>query len=105
MSITDVFEATGISRSQISRIENGMVDPRMSTVTELLTCYGASLAYLESSPPAVVSLRDIKRRARRGSERLAAVGLGRSDPEERLARRGRRGPDTWAESEALPTRS
>ena len=105
MSITEVFEATGVSRAQISRIENGKSDPRMSTVTQLLSCYGASLGDLESSPPTVLSLSEIKQRADRAADRLSRVGLGPSDPEDRLARKAIRGVGTKAESEALATRT
>lgn len=105
MSLTDVFESTGISRAQISRIENGKADPRMSTVTQLLSCYGASLSDLESSSPGVLSLGEVKRRANQASERLVLSGLGPSDAGARLDRKAERQVDIRAEREALSTRA
>ena len=105
MSITDVFEATGVSRAQISRIENSKTDPRMSTVTQLLSCFGASLSDLESSSPTVLSLSEIKQRADQAAERLSRVGLGPSDPEPRLVRKDALRVDTRAERVALATRA
>ncbi len=104
MSITDVFERTGISRAQISRIETGKADPRMSTVTQLLSCYGASLGDLESSSPRVLSLAEVKRRAGQASERLSRSGLGRSDAGARLVRKAERQVDVRDERDALSTR-
>lgn len=105
MSLTEVFESTGISRAQISRIENGKADPRMSTVTQLLSCYGASLSDLESSSPGVLSLGEVKRRANQASERLVLSGLGPSDAGARLDRKAERQVDIRAEREALSTRA
>ena len=105
MSITDVFEATGVSRAQISRIENSKTDPRMSTVTQLLSCFGASLCDLESSSPTVLSLSEIKQRADQAAERLTRVGLGPSDPGLRLVRKDALRVDTRAERVALTTRA
>lgn len=105
LSMSDVFEMTGISKAQISKIENGKVDPRISTVTRLLSCYGASLNDLESSPSAVVSLKEVRKRAGNAAEVLRRSGLGTSDPRDRLARKSELGIDTEAEVEALATRS
>ncbi len=104
MSITDVFERTGISRAQISRIENGKADPRMSTVTQLLSCYGASLGDLERGPASTVSLDELKAQAELAAERLALAGLGASDPGARLARKATRQVNVEAEKAALATR-
>lgn len=105
LSITDVYETTGVSRAQISRIESGKSDPRMSTVTQLLSCYRATLGDLESSPPQVLSLREVKQRAERAGERLSRTGVGPSDPEARLERKSALGRDTRLERESLATRA
>ncbi|MEA1902870.1 MAG: helix-turn-helix transcriptional regulator [Actinomycetota bacterium] len=104
MSLTDVNESTGISRAQISLIENGKADPRMSTVMRLLHCYGRGLADLEPSPPERLHLEDAIRDAHRASARLTASALGPSDPRSRLDRKEQLGQDVRDERAALATR-
>ena len=104
MSINDVFTTSGVSKSQISKIENGKTDPRMSTVTQILSCYGASLSDLEAAPSGAVSLEQVKQQAYGAAEKLLRAGLGASDADERLARKATRQIDTVAEREALATR-
>lgn len=103
--MTSVWQMTGVSVSSISNIENGKTDPRMSTVTQLLSCYGASLGDLESDPPALVTLDELKRRSESVAADLASSGLGPSNPAERLARKDLLGLDTSIERDALTTRS
>jgi transcriptional regulator with XRE-family HTH domain len=95
---------TGISVSSISNIETGKTDPRMSTVSQLLSCYGASLGDLEDSPPTRLSLEEIKERSRRAARDLRSSDLGPSDPEERLTRKAMLGVDTSIERGAMATR-
>jgi transcriptional regulator with XRE-family HTH domain len=95
---------TGVSVSSISNIETGKTDPRMSTVTELLSCYGASLSDVESTPPPFLGLDELKQRSERAATELLASDLGPSDPEERLARRAKLGLDTAIELDAMSTR-
>jgi transcriptional regulator with XRE-family HTH domain len=96
---------TGISISSISNIETGKTDPRMSTTTQLLSCYGASLGDLEATPPTVVGLEEIKRRSKMASDDLASSRLGASDPDARLSHKAILGRDTSIEREAMATRS
>lgn len=104
LTISDVFDRTGISRAQISRIENGLVDPRMSTVTQLLSCYGATLGDVESIVTTRIALDEIKLRAELSAEKLNRLGMGASDPIARLARKDALGVDTNDEREALDSR-
>ena len=105
LSMASVSEMTGISVSSISNIETGKTDPRMSTVTQLLTCYGANLGDLEPTPPTVVGLEELKRRSKMVSDELASSRLGPSDPDARLARKAMLGQDTSIEREAMATRA
>ena len=99
-----VCQMTGVSVSSISNIETGKTDPRMSTVTQLLSCYGASLRDLESTPPPTVGLDELKQRSQRAAKELMASELGPSNPEERLAHKSMRGLDTSVERDAVRTR-
>lgn len=105
LSLTDVHRLTGISRAQISNIETGKVDPKMSTVVGLLTCYGASLSDLEMSPTATVDLSTLIEEGAAASRRLERSGIGPSDPVARLDRKASLGIDVTVESEALASRS
>jgi transcriptional regulator with XRE-family HTH domain len=104
LSMSSVYQMTGVSVSSISNIETGKTDPRMSTVTQLLSCYGASLKDLESTPPTIVGLDELKQRSQRAAADLAASELGPSDPEQRLAHKSIRGIDTSVELDAFGTR-
>ena len=104
MSLTDVSMSTGVSRAQISLIENGKADPRVSTVVKLLSCYDSGLADLEPNPPKTLTIDDIMARAERGARVLEQVGLGPSDPLARLDWKAQRDEDVEAERQALATR-
>lgn len=105
LSMDAVYAATGVSTPTISKIENGKIDPRMSTVTRLLSCYDASLGDLESSRPSTISLSELKERGVRNAEELARAGFAPSDPWARLERKKALGFDTQAEREALAARA
>jgi transcriptional regulator with XRE-family HTH domain len=95
---------TGVGVSSISNIETGKTDPRMSTVTRLLSCYGASLRDLESSPPAVLTLEELKQRSERAAEDLETFDLDPSNPDERLTHKAVLGRDTSGERDAMASR-
>ncbi|MFZ0013038.1 MAG: helix-turn-helix transcriptional regulator [Acidimicrobiia bacterium] len=104
LSMASVCQMTGVSVSSISNIETGKSDPRMSTVTRLLSCYRASLGDIESAPPIVLGLDELKRRSQRAAADLLNSDLGWSDANERLTRKTMLGIDTSIEREALATR-
>ena len=103
-SISDVSERTGVSRAQISLIENGKADPRLSTVVKLLSSYGSDLSDLEPMPEQVTSIDEIAAQAERAARRLEEVGLGPSDPQARLDLKASRNVDVEDERQALATR-
>lgn len=100
-----VYELTGVSPPTISKIENGRIDPRMSTVTRLLSCYGAGLGDLEATATETISLSELKEQGARNAEKLARAGFTPSDPWARLERKEGLGSNTQAESEVLRVRS
>jgi transcriptional regulator with XRE-family HTH domain len=104
LSLTDVHDATGITRAQLSKIENGLADPRMSTVTSLLSLYGATLSEVESASGEYRTMVEVVTKARDGADRLRSVGLGPSVPDERLSRKAALGGDPELEKQALASR-
>ena len=105
LSLSEVSMRTGVSRAQISLIENGKADPRISTLVKILACYGSGLADLEPNPVEVVSVAEVMAGAARGAQLLEAVGLGPSDPQARLEWKEQRQIDVGIERAALATRS
>ena len=103
-SITEVSQRTGVSRAQISLIENGKADPRFSTVARLLTSYGADVSDLATGPAESVSVDEIVAQAAQAARKLDEVGLGPSDPQARLDLKASRNRDVEAERSALATR-
>lgn len=104
LSMSSVHLMTGVSVSSISNIETGKTDPRMSTVSQLLSCYGASLRDLETAPPPVVGIDELKQRSQRAANELLASELGPSNPQARLAHKSMQGLDTSVELDAIETR-
>jgi transcriptional regulator with XRE-family HTH domain len=104
LSMDTVYALTGVSTPTISKIENGRIDPRMSTVTRLLSCYGASLGDLESTAIETISLAELKEQGARNAEKLSRAGFAPSDPWARLERKKALGSDTQAEREVLAAR-
>jgi transcriptional regulator with XRE-family HTH domain len=104
MSLADVSRTTGITKAQLSLIENGKVDPRISTVVRILECYGCVLADLGPGRAQRRTMGEVRSAAESGASRLRAVGLGPSDPVARLDRKDRLQQDTTVEREAMATR-
>lgn len=104
-SISDASVRSGISRPQISLIENGKADPRISTVLKLLDAYGADLADLRAPAPASISVAEIRERSTKAAGVLEELGLGPSDPDARLDLKESKGVDVSAERRSLATRS
>lgn len=98
MSIAELSRRSGVPRPNISRIERGLVDPRLSTVERLLAALDLQLTV---EPRIATSLAQILRRASRGRKALATAGIGSSDPWRRLGTRAARGEDVSAEARVL----
>ncbi len=96
--MAELSQRTGIARPNISRIERGLVDPRLSTVERLL----AALALqLDVVPGRAMQVEDVVERANRGSRALARAGISSSDPWRRIGRRAAQGEDVSAEARVL----
>jgi transcriptional regulator with XRE-family HTH domain len=98
MSTAELSRRSGIPRPNISRIERGLVDPRLSTLGRLFAVLGLRL---DVTPRRSLGLEDAIARAERGSRALALAGISSSDPWRRLGRRAAGGQDVSAEARAL----
>jgi transcriptional regulator with XRE-family HTH domain len=98
MSIAELSRRSGVPRPNISRIERGLADPRLSTVERILAALDLTCRLIPQSP---VGLAAVLERAERGKRTLSAAGISSSDPWRRLGRRAARGDDVAAEARVL----
>jgi transcriptional regulator with XRE-family HTH domain len=98
-TLADLAERTGIPQPNLSRLERGLADVRLSTVIRVAQALGAEISLAPAGR--LRRLDDVVRDAEQARERILAVGLAGSDPWARLARRARLGEDTEVEAEAL----
>ncbi|HSJ71616.1 MAG TPA: helix-turn-helix transcriptional regulator [Acidimicrobiia bacterium] len=101
LTLRDVSARCGVAVPQLSRIENGLVDPRLSTLVRILGVTGGTLADLAIEPAPVTPIADVLERRKANRTRLRATGIAVSDPMDRLDERDRRGEDTSAERTVL----
>jgi transcriptional regulator with XRE-family HTH domain len=92
---------SGIAVPQLSRIENGLVDARISTLLRILEATGGTLADVAVPPARVTSVHDVLERRAANRARLESAGIEGSDPRDRLDERERRGEDTSAERSVI----
>jgi transcriptional regulator with XRE-family HTH domain len=69
MSIAELSRRSGVPRPNISRIERGLVDPRLSTIERLLA---ALTLGLDVTPRRPVGLEEVLARAEQGGRALAS---------------------------------
>ncbi|HDH26192.1 MAG TPA: XRE family transcriptional regulator [Actinobacteria bacterium] len=97
LTLADVSRRCGVTVAQLSRIENGLVDPRLSTLVRILDAVGATLADIAVPVPRTVSVDVVVRRREEGRRRIEQAGLGASNVTARLDRRERTGVDSTSE--------
>jgi transcriptional regulator with XRE-family HTH domain len=97
-TLADLSERTGIPQPNLSRLERGLADVRLSTVLRVAQALGAEVTLAPSGGRR--RLDEVVREAGEARRRILAAGLGESDPWARLARRARLGEDTAIEAEA-----
>jgi transcriptional regulator with XRE-family HTH domain len=89
---------SGIAGPNLSRLERGGVDPRLSTVLRVLRALGLGLDVV---PVERVTLRDVEQRMEEGAARLRAAGVTDRGAEARLDWKEARGLDTAVERQLL----
>ncbi len=97
LTLAEVSERSGVTIAHLSRIENGLTDPRLSTLQRVMDAIGASLSDLAVPRTAAVSVDTVLERRASGRSRLDRAGLGASDPNARLDRKERAGVDVSLE--------
>lgn len=95
----DVSQATGIAAPNLSTIENGKVDIRLSTLERVLDALQMDVQLVPRNRR--ISLDEAIAQAERGRARLVAAGMAPSDPRQRLAAKERRGVDVSVERALL----
>jgi transcriptional regulator with XRE-family HTH domain len=97
-TLADLAERTGIPQPNLSRLERGLADVRLSTVLRVAQALGTEISLAPVGR--LRRLDDVVRDAKQARERIVAAGLAESDPWARLARRARLGEDIEVEAEA-----
>ena len=95
----EVSRATGIAVSNLSTIESGKVDIRLSTLERILDALDLEIRFVPKTRR--ISLEAALELAERGRTRLAASGVAPSDPRQRLAAKRARGADATVEQSLL----
>ena len=91
----DVSRATGIAVPNLSTIESGDVDIRLSTLERILDALQLEVQLVPRRRR--ISLDEVMARARQGRAQLVAAGMAPSDPRQRLEAKERRGVDVSVE--------
>lgn len=97
LTLADVSRRSGVTVAHLSRIENGLADPRLSTLQRVLAAIGGDLSDVSVHPAEPVSARDALERRAAGWELIERAGLGVSDASARLDRDERAGIDVSVE--------
>jgi transcriptional regulator with XRE-family HTH domain len=95
----DVSRATGIAAPNLSTIENGKVDIRLSTLERVLDALQMDIQLVPRNRR--ISLDEAIAQSERGRAQLVAAGIAPSDPQRRLAAKERRGIDVSVERALL----
>ena len=98
-----VSARSGIAVTNLSTIEAGKVDVRLSTLKRLLDALDLEVQLVPRDTP--MTLESAVVQSERGRARLAAAGLSPSNPHERLNAKERQGIDVSVERELLRSRA
>lgn len=101
LTLAEVSQRSGVTISHLSRIENGLADPRLSTLQRVLEPMGGTLSDLEAPRVVTVPVNDVLELRVVGQERVDRAGPGTSDASDRLERKERAGIDVAVERSAM----
>jgi len=97
-TLADLSERTGVPQPNLSRLERGLADVRLSTILRVARALDSEVTLAPATGRR--RLDEVLREAGEARERILAAGRGESDPWARLARRAGLGEDTGVEAEA-----
>ncbi|MDF1596610.1 MAG: helix-turn-helix domain-containing protein [Acidimicrobiia bacterium] len=98
LTLAQLSDLTGIAQPNLSRLELGKVDARLSTIEVVAGALGLELSL---SLRTNSSLDAVQARMQQGSERLGARGITNREAAKRLEWKRRRGIDTSTEENLL----
>ena len=98
-TLGDLAARSGIAAPNLSRLERGLADVRLSTLRRAANALGVDITLSPAGRPR--QLAEVVREAARARERIIAAGLGESEPWARLARRELLGEQVAVEAAAL----
>lgn len=101
LTLAEVSQRSGVTVAHLSRIENGLTDPRLSTLQRVLDAIGADFADVSTPGIRTVSVATAIERRDAGRKRVGLTNLGTSDADARLDQRKRRGGDVDDERAGL----
>ena len=99
----DVSARSGIAVSNLSTIENGKVDVRVSTLLRVLDALDLEVRFTARSSR--LTLESAVAQSERGRMQLTAVGMGVSNPRARLDAKERQGVDVSVERDLIESRA
>lgn len=101
LTLADVSARSGVTVAQLSRIENGLADPRLTTLWRILDATGATLADIARPSVRTLSIDEAIERRDAGGRRVTDQGLDVTDVKARLDRKERLGIDVTVERAML----
>lgn len=101
LTLAEVSARSGVTIAQLSRIENGLADPRLTTLWRILDATGATLADIARPSVRTLSIAEAIERRDAGRRRVADQGLDVTDVKARLDRKERLGIDVTVERAML----
>jgi transcriptional regulator with XRE-family HTH domain len=98
-----VSRTSGIAAPNLSKIESGRSDIRISTLMRILDAMNMDIEFGPRGAP--ISLQGVLAQSERGRERLNSAGIAQSDPQMRLDAKRARGADVSVEQSLLTRRA
>lgn len=98
LTLEGLAARSGIAGPNLSRLERGGIDPRLSTVLRVLRALGLGMDVV---PAERVTLHDVEQRMEEGMARLRSAGVTDRGAKSRLDWKDARGLDTAVERRLL----
>jgi transcriptional regulator with XRE-family HTH domain len=100
LTLAELSSQCNVAIANLSRIERGLADPRVSTVKRICEALGIG-PWPDGAAEQPQTLQTVQERAARGRQRLAALDLASPHPRARIAHRAAAGEDVREELDWL----